>query len=136
MPREEWMMIPVPAIVAPEVFAAVHEQLRDNQRHARQYCRPLQPHAHARRHDLTTMERQLGWLRQGLARMIDRYAAGLIETREFEPRITHLRQRVMKLGAQAHQLAGDTALHTARQLIIGRFEGFVAQVKGGLEEAD
>jgi site-specific DNA recombinase len=39
MPREEWMTIPVPAIVEPEVFAAVQEQLRDNQRHARQYRR-------------------------------------------------------------------------------------------------
>ena len=33
---EEWITIPVPAIVEPEVFAAVQEQLRDNQRHARQ----------------------------------------------------------------------------------------------------
>jgi site-specific DNA recombinase len=39
VPREEWMPIPVPAIVAPELFAAAQEQLRDNQRHARQYCR-------------------------------------------------------------------------------------------------
>ena len=29
----------MPAIVEPELFAAVHEQLRDNQRHARQYRR-------------------------------------------------------------------------------------------------
>jgi site-specific DNA recombinase len=36
MPREEWMPIPVPAIVEPEVCAAVPEQLRDHQRHARQ----------------------------------------------------------------------------------------------------
>jgi site-specific DNA recombinase len=39
MAREEWMTIPVPAIVEPEVFAAVQEQLRDNQRHARPYRR-------------------------------------------------------------------------------------------------
>jgi site-specific DNA recombinase len=38
-PREEWMTIPVPAIVEAEVFAAVQEQLRDNQRHARPYRR-------------------------------------------------------------------------------------------------
>jgi site-specific DNA recombinase len=35
VPPPEWITIPVPAIVAPEVFAAVQEQLRDNQRHAR-----------------------------------------------------------------------------------------------------
>ncbi|MGH2522899.1 MAG: recombinase family protein, partial [Anaerolineales bacterium] len=194
MPREEWMTIPVAAIVEPEVFAAVQEQLRDNQRHARQYhrgakyllqglvscqgcgyayygkgvshkaakgrlrdyaydrclgtdayrfggvrvCRNTQvrtdlldlavwrevrgllehpdrlaeeyrrrlhPQAHARRHDLTTVQGQLGKLRQGLARLIDSYAEGLIEKREFEPRIMQLRQRVTKLEEQAHQLA-------------------------------
>jgi site-specific DNA recombinase len=36
MPPEEWIMIPVPALVEPEVFAAVQEQLRENKRHARQ----------------------------------------------------------------------------------------------------
>jgi site-specific DNA recombinase len=36
VPQPEWITIPVPALVAPEVFAAVQEQLRDNQRHARQ----------------------------------------------------------------------------------------------------
>jgi site-specific DNA recombinase len=225
MPREEWITIPVPAMVEPEVFAAVQEQRRDNQRHARQYrrgakyllqglvsckgcgyayygqgishkaakgrpreyayyrclgtdayrfggarvCRQTQvrtdlldlavwgevrallehpdrlteeyrrrlhPHAHARRHDLTTVEGQLGRLRQGLARLIDSYAEGLIEKREFEPRITHLRQRVTKLEEQAHQLADEAALHTELQLIIGRLADFAAQVKDGLEEAD
>ena len=36
VPQEEWVSIPVPALVEPEVFAAVQEQLRENQRHARQ----------------------------------------------------------------------------------------------------
>src|SRR5262249_6670085 len=223
MPREEWITIPVPAIVEPEVFAAVQEQLRDNQRHARQYrrgakyllqglvscqgcgyayygkgishkaakgrprdyayyrclgtdayrfggarvCRNTQVrtdlldlavwrevrgllehpdrlaeesrrrlHPHARRHDRTAVEGQLGRLRQGLARLIDSYAEGLIEKREFEPRITRLRQRVTKLEAQAHQLADEAALHADLQLIIGRLEDFAAQVKDGLADAD
>ena len=101
-----------------------------------EYRRRLHPHAHARRHDLTTVEGQLGRLRQGLARLIDSYAEGLIEKREFEPRITHLRQRVTKLEEQAHQLADEAALHTELRLIIGRLEDFAAQVKDGLEEAD
>ena len=225
MPREEWITIPVPAIVEPEVFAAVQEQLRDNQRHARQYrrgaryllqglvsckgcgyayygkgishkaakgrprdyayyrclgtdayrfggervChntqvrtdlldlavwqevrgllehpdrlaeeyrRRLHPHAHARPHELTTVEGQLNKLRQGLTRLIDSYAEGLIEKREFEPRIMQLRQRVTKLEEQAHQLADAAALHADLQLIIGRLEDFAAKVKDGLEEAD
>ena len=36
VPRSDWMHIPVPAIVEPEVFAAVQEQWQENRRHARQ----------------------------------------------------------------------------------------------------
>jgi site-specific DNA recombinase len=35
MPPEEWITIPVPALVGEEQFAAVQEQLRHNRRHAR-----------------------------------------------------------------------------------------------------
>jgi site-specific DNA recombinase len=225
VPPAEWLRIPVPALVEPELFAAVQAQLQENQRHARQYrrgakylrqglvgcqgcgCaydgkgishkaakgrprddaydrglgmdayrfggerirrntqvrtdlldlavgrevsgllahpdrlaeeyrRRLHPHAHARRHDLTAVEGQLGRLRQGLARLIDSDAEGLIEKREFEPRITHPRQRVTKLEEQAHQLAEEAAVHAELQLIIGRLEDFAAQVKDGLEEAN
>lgn len=36
VPQEDWFPIPVPAIVEPEVCAAVQEQLQENRRHARQ----------------------------------------------------------------------------------------------------
>jgi site-specific DNA recombinase len=36
VPREDWITIPVPALVEPEVVAAGQEQLREHQRHARQ----------------------------------------------------------------------------------------------------
>jgi site-specific DNA recombinase len=36
VPPEAWSPIPVPALVEPEVFTAVQEQLRENTRHARQ----------------------------------------------------------------------------------------------------
>ena len=36
VPSEDWIPIPVPALVEPEVFAAVQEQLQENKRHARQ----------------------------------------------------------------------------------------------------
>jgi site-specific DNA recombinase len=39
VPPEEWLRIPGPALVEPELFAAVHEQWQANQRHARQYRR-------------------------------------------------------------------------------------------------
>jgi site-specific DNA recombinase len=36
VPPEDWLPIPGPALVEPEAFAAVQEQLRENKRHARQ----------------------------------------------------------------------------------------------------
>lgn len=36
VPCEEWMGVPVPSLVEPELFAAVQEPLHDNQRRARQ----------------------------------------------------------------------------------------------------
>jgi site-specific DNA recombinase len=225
LPPEEWLRIPVPAIVEPELFEAVQEQLRDNHYHARQsrrgalyllqgvvqcqqcgyafygkrlspsarkgkprpyayyrclgtdayrfggervcqntqvrtdlldlavwrevcallaqperlaeeYRRRLQPDTRAQRTTLATVEAQLGKLRQGVARLIDSYAEGLLEKHEFEPRITRLRQRLTHLDEQRQQLADEAALQTELRLIIGHLEDFATKVHEGLEEAD
>jgi site-specific DNA recombinase len=225
VPQEEWVSIPVPALVEPEVFAAVQEQLRENQRHARQsqrgalyllqglvqcqqcgyayygkrlspsvrkgkprayayyrclgtdayrfggervchntqvrtdrldlvvwrevctllahperlaeeYRRRLQPDAHTQRPALAFVEEQLGKLRQGLARLIDSYADGLLDKHEFEPRIIRLRQRLARLEEQRQALADEAALQGELQLIIGRLEDFAAKVYDGLEDTD
>jgi site-specific DNA recombinase len=39
VPPEDWITIPVPALVEPVLFAAVQEQLQENKRHARQHAR-------------------------------------------------------------------------------------------------
>jgi site-specific DNA recombinase len=39
VPPEEWITLPVPALVEPAVFAAVQEQWQENKRHARQSSR-------------------------------------------------------------------------------------------------
>jgi site-specific DNA recombinase len=225
VPPEEWIPIPVPAIVEPEVFAAVQEQLKANQRQARQrargakyllqglvccqncgyayygkaispsaakgkkrdyayyrclgtdayrfggericnnlqvrtdlldlavwqevrgllenphrmaeeYRRRLQPQAPAKNRDLTGIESQLKKLRQGVTRIIDSYTEGLIDKREFEPRITRLRERIAKLEEQARELADQAKLQSELQLIIGRLEDFTLKVKDGLDQAD
>jgi site-specific DNA recombinase len=225
VPQPEWITIPVPALVAPEVFAAVQEQLRDNQRHARQsrrgalyllqglvqcqhcgyayygkrlspsarkghprtyayyrclgtdayrfgservcqntqvrtdlldlavwqdvgallahprrlveeYQRRVHPDSPTTRTTLTTLEAQLGKLRQGLTRLIDSYTEALIEKHEFEPRRIRLRQRIAHVEAQRQQLAETDALNTDLRLIMGRLEDFAAQVQKGLAEAD
>jgi site-specific DNA recombinase len=218
----DWIHIPVPAIVEPEVFAAVQEQLQENRQHARQsrrgarylrqgllqcqhcgyafYGKPLSPSARkgrprayayyrcvgtdayrfgghrlcpntqvrtdrlelavwqevrallahperlaqeftrrlhtdgqGQRQERTALERQVSKLRQGLARLIDSYAEGLIEKQEFEPRVTRLRQRMMHVEAQCHQLAEAETLQRELQLIIGRVEEFAAQVHQNLD---
>jgi site-specific DNA recombinase len=222
VPREEWISVPVPALVSEELFAAVQVQLDENRRRARQgqrgaryllqglvlcqhcgyafYGKPVsssaakgkvREYAYYRcigtdayrfggervcqngqvRTDLldvtvwqevcalledpqrveqeyrrrlapadTTerrgVESQVSKLRQGLARLIDSYAEGLIEKAEFEPRIGRLRERIAALEEQAQQLVQAEALQDDLRVIIGRLDEFAASVKGGLEEAD
>jgi site-specific DNA recombinase len=75
-------------------------------------------------------------VRQGLARLIDSYAEGLLEKHEFEPRITRLRQRLTQLEEQRQQLIDVTALQTEIRLIVGRLEDFAAKMDAGLEDSD
>src|SRR6266851_5461382 len=225
VPQEEWYPIPVPALVEPEVVAAVQEQLQENRRHARQsrrgalyllqgllqcqhcgyayygkrlspsarkgkprayayyrclgtdayrfggervcqntqvrtdlvdlavwqevctllahperlaeeYRRRLQPATPAKRPPLVTVEGQISQLRQGVARLIDSYADGLIDKHEFEPRITRLRQSLARLEEQRQHLADEAASQAELQLIIGRLEDLVVSLHESLEEAD
>jgi site-specific DNA recombinase len=225
VPPEEWLPIPVPAIVNAEMFAAVQDQLQTNKQHARQsqrgaryllqglvqcqqcgyafygkpvsrkaakgkvrayayyrclgtdayrfggervcrntqvrtdlldlavwrevggllahperlaeeYQRRLQADTVGKRQEQATLAAQLGKLRQGLARLIDSYAEGLLEKHEFEPRITRLRHRIAQLEEQRQQLTEVEALHAELRVIIGRLEDFAAKVHNGLAEAD
>src|SRR6266568_5656393 len=221
VPQEEWYPIPVPAIVAPEVVAAVQEQWREHRRHARQsrrgalyllqgllqcqhcgyayygkrlspsarkgkprayaydrclgtdayrfggervcqntqvrtdlldvavwrevstllahperlaeeYRRRLQPASSTKHPARATVAAHLGKLRQGLARLIDSYADGLIDKQEFEPRILRLRRRIAQAEEQRQQLVEAATLQTELQLIIGRLEDFAMKVHTGL----
>src|SRR5262244_1353219 len=225
VPPEDWITIPVPALVEAAVFAAVQDQLQENKRHARpsrrgalyllqgvlqcqhcgyafygkrlspsartgkpradayyrclgtdayrfggerlcqntqvrtdlldlavwqevctllthpgrlaeEYRRRLQPETRAKRTPLATIEGQIGKLRQGVARLIDSYAEGLIDKGEFEPRVTRLRHRLARLEEQRQALADEAAVQGALQLIIGRLEDFAAKLHDGLEMAD
>ena len=224
VPPEEWITIPVPALIDAALFAAVQEQLQENRRRARQGQRGARyllqglvtcaqcgyayygkavsvgaakghPRAYAyyrcvgtdayrfggervcantqvrtdlldaavweqvrglleqpqqladeyrRRlearpapmHERATTEAQVRKLQQGVARLIDSYADGLIEKGELEPRITRLRQRIAHLEEQARQMADAAALEHEMRLIVGRLEEFAAQMCDGLAAAD
>ena len=224
VPPQDWITLPVPALVEPEGCAAVQEQVQEHTRHARQsrrgalslrqgvlqcqHCgaafdgkrlsprarkgkprayaasrclgtdayrfggervcqntqvrtdlvdlavwqevwtllahperlaeadrRRLQPETRTQRTPLTTVEGQISKLRQGVARLIDRSAEGLIDKGECEPRVTRLRQRLARVEAQRQALAEEAALHGALPLIIGRLEDCAAKLHDGLEAA-
>jgi site-specific DNA recombinase len=226
VPREEWILVPVPAIIEAELYALVQEQLGENRRRARQgqrgaryllqgllvckvcgyayYGKAISPRSrkghprayayyrclgtdayrfgghrlcpntqvrtdlvevavwaevchlleHPQRLEAEYRRRQHAprrgsqWetpeslraqshkLRQGIARLIDSYAEGVIAKEEFEPRITRMKQRVTSLEDRLQQLADEAAQQRDLRLIISQLEDFVAKVRGGLASAD
>jgi site-specific DNA recombinase len=118
------------------VWQAVCTLLAHPERLAEEYRRRLQPETHIKRPSLATVEGQMRQVRQGIARVIDRYAESLLDKHEFEPRITRLRQRLARLEEQRQALADEAALHGALPLIIGRLEACAAKLHDGLEAAD
>jgi site-specific DNA recombinase len=118
------------------VWREVSTLLAHPERLAEEYRRRLHPESSPQSPALATVETHLGKLRQGLARLIDSYADGLIDKQEFEPRILRLRRRIAQVEAQRQQLVEAATLQTELQLIIGRLEDFAMQVQHGLAEAD
>jgi site-specific DNA recombinase len=117
------------------VWREVQGVLAHPERVAEEYQRRLQTTTAGTHREQATLETQLGKVRQGLARLIDSYAEGLLEKHEFEPRITRLRQRLTQLEEQRQQLIDVTALQTEIRLIVGRLEDFAARMAAGLEDS-
>ncbi len=118
------------------VWREVQGVLAHPERVAEEYPRRLQTTTAGTHQAQATLEAQLGKVRQGLARLIDSYAEGLLEKHEFEPRITRLRHRLTQLEEQRQQLIDVTALQTEIRLIVGRLEDFAAKIDTGLEDSD
>ncbi len=85
---------------------------------------------------LSSLEIRMGRVRQGMARLIDSYAEGLIDKTEFEPRVTRMRERLKQMEAQAQQLRDEASLERELTLILSRLDEFALRVKTGLQEAD
>jgi site-specific DNA recombinase len=224
VPAEQWMSIPVPAIVDADLFDSVAEQLQENREHARvgqrgaryllqglitcaccgyaYYGKQISPSArkhHERSYayyrcvgsdayrfggvrlcsnkqlrtdlvdeavweevcrllsnperleqeyrrrflqeqqtpdELGQIEARASRLRQGITRLIDSYAEGLIDKDEFEPRVTRMRERLKQIEEQAQQIKDDASLERELKLILGRLDDFASRVKTGLDEAN
>ncbi|MEK6569874.1 MAG: recombinase family protein, partial [Bacteroidota bacterium] len=119
------------------VWYEVRGLLENPQRLEEEYRRRLEkPEKTRGENELARLQAQIGKLRQGIARLIDSYAEGLIEKSEFEPRITQMKQRIVKLEEQARQLSDEATLQAELKLIIGRLGDFAAKVNDGLDQAN
>jgi site-specific DNA recombinase len=115
------------------VWQAVRALLAHPERLAQAFTRRLHADGQGQPQARIALNRQVSKLRQGLARLIDRSAEGLMDKQAFEPRVTRLRQRIMHVEAQGHQLAAAETLQRALQLIMGRVEACAAQVQQNLD---
>ena len=219
MPAEQWISIPVPAIVDEALFDAVAGQLAENRRRHRRWhgrvqhllsgllvckccgyaycgtyahsmagpryrsyrctgsrageprlCRnkslrqealdegvwqnvcallsdPARVEAELRRRtegdgvdDQREMERKLEAqaqkVRQGIGRLIDAYAEGLVDKSEFGTRITPAKARLSQLQEQLQQQVQQRQRGREMRLVIDNFETFSRQVSSSLEQAD
>src|SRR5262245_2175598 len=115
------------------VWQEVCALLAHPERLAQEFTRRLHADGQGQRRERTALERQVGKLRQGVARRMASAAEGRIDQQGFEPRVTRLRQRIAHVEAQCHQLAEAETLQRELQLIVGRVEQFAAQVHQNLE---
>jgi site-specific DNA recombinase len=99
----------------------------------REYKRRL---AAGETHDGLKMESEQKKLRNTIARMIDGYADGIIEKREFEPRIKQARAKLSRIESQL-QKAQETA-DTGRQLrlLIVQLGDFSSNILSRLQSLD
>jgi site-specific DNA recombinase len=121
-------------LVDEAVWLEVCRLLEDPTRLAQEYQHQLQTADVAP--ELKGLQTSLGRLRQGIARLIDSYAEGVIDKTEFDPRITRLRERIKQLEEHVQQIQDQESLEQELQLIIGRLETFATKVNEGLHAAD
>jgi site-specific DNA recombinase len=121
-------------LVEEAVWKEVCQLLEDPGRVAQEYRQQLQTANVAP--ELKGLQASLGRLRQGIARLIDSYAEGVIDKPEFEPRIARLRERIKQLEVHVQQIRDQESLEQELQMIIGQLETFAAKVHDGLHTAD
>jgi len=114
-----------------EVCTLLHQPERLSQEYQRRLCTP-----EGQQQSLQVLQTQIARKRKSIARLIDSYAEGYLEKREFEPRIRHLRQRLNDLEIQAKQKVYEQAQQAELQPVITRLLEFSSKVKDKLEQAD
>ncbi len=115
-----------------QVCALLAEPGRLEQEYQRRLQAPEAPYQEQLRRVTATVQK----LHQGVARLIDSYAEGIIEKAEFEPRVRRLRQRIAALEKETQEMEAQACVQADLRLVVGRLEDFARQVQSGLADAD
>ncbi len=119
------------------VWAEIRAVLQEPSRLLAEYQRRLESaRAPTGRDEVVLLEGQVRRLRQGISRLIDSYAEGLIEKAEFEPRVKRLKERVTTLERQLEHTRAVMAEHRDLHLVLGHVEDFAATVARKLDHLD
>lgn len=129
------------SVRAPELEAAVWSEvchvLQDPSRVENEYRRRLT--ASGQQGDVSVRKKvasQIAKLNNGISRLIDAYANGWIQSREFEPRVRQAKERLARLEDEAKALAADSAALQDLQSVVGAFEEFADKLRGRLDHAN
>jgi site-specific DNA recombinase len=116
------------------VWQQVCALLQDPSRVAQEYERRLQEPQ--RQENRVMFEAQAAKLKQGLSRLIDSYAEGLIDKQEFQPRVERSKEKLKKVEQSLRAWADEEARQQELRLIVRYLEEFAQRVTAGLEQAD
>ena len=116
------------------VWQQVCALLQDPSRLAQEYQRRLQEPQ--RPENRRVLEAQAAKLKQGLSRLIDGYAEGLIDKQEFQPRVERSKEKLQKVEQTLRALAEQEAQQQELCLVVRYLEDFAQRVTAGLEQAD
>jgi site-specific DNA recombinase len=119
------------------VWKDVCALLNDPEKVTQEYQRRLQGQSGSRKGRRgAALTKVIQKVKRGIARLIDAYEEGLLEKKEFEPRIRGAKERLAKLEAEAKAEAAEEAQEQELGLVIGQLQEFAEQVRSGLGDAD
>src|SRR5439155_1334058 len=130
-PRQDWIAIPVPAIVSAETFARAAPRLEDNKRFASRHSKP----ARKQRHRLE-LALALAKASTSITRMIAAYAEQLITIDELRTRMPDLRARQTNLRNQLQALDTQLADRDAYLKLADNLENCLTQLQHNAATAD
>jgi site-specific DNA recombinase len=127
-----------PQVRADPLEAAVWQDvtalLREPERITREYERRLTQVPEDK--GLPSLQSLVRKVKRGMSRLIDVYQDGLLDRREFEPRLRQAQERLHTLEDQIAALAAEQDRRQNLQLVMGQVETFAKSLEGSVEQAD